>query len=86
MRLPDHSPREILASALMILPVVLLLSAGGAFVIAGRAVRPIDRITTEVEDITDGRSLHRRVAVESGGDEVVRLTTTLKRKCDGIQN
>jgi signal transduction histidine kinase len=73
----DDSPREILGSALMMLPLVLLFAAGGGYVIAGRAVRPIDRITTEVEDITDGRSLHRRLAVESSGDEMARLTTTL---------
>ncbi len=73
----DDSPREILGSALMMLPFILLVAAGGGYVIAGRAVRPIDRITTEVEDITDGRSLHRRLAVESTGDEMTRLTTTL---------
>lgn len=73
----DESPREILGSALMMLPLVLAAAAGGGYVIAGRAVRPIDRITTEVEDITDGRSLHRRLAVESSGDEMARLTTTL---------
>jgi len=73
----DDSPREVLGSALMMLPLVLVLAAGGGYVIAGRAVRPIDRITTEVEDITDGRSLHRRLAVESSGDEMARLTTTL---------
>lgn len=73
----DNSPREILGSALMIFPFVLIVAAGGGYLIAGRAVRPIDRITTEVEDITDGRSLHRRLAVESTGDEMTRLTTTL---------
>jgi hypothetical protein len=65
-----HVSREILGSALMIFPFILALSVGGAYVIAGRAIRPIDRITTEVGDITDGRSLHRRLAVESSGDEL----------------
>jgi two-component system, OmpR family, sensor kinase len=46
-------------------------------VIAGHAIRPIDRITSEVEAITDGRSLHRRLGVESSRDELARLTTTL---------
>ena len=73
----DDSPREVLGSALLMLPLILLVAVGGGYVIAGRAVRPIDRITTEVEDITDGRSLHRRLAVESTGDEMTRLTTTL---------
>ncbi|HEX4935504.1 MAG TPA: hypothetical protein VFV33_20125, partial [Gemmatimonadaceae bacterium] len=63
----NRSSREVLGSALMILPIVLVLSAGGAWLIAGRAMRPIDRIRTEVADITDGRSLHRRLAVEASG-------------------
>ncbi|GMV09758.1 MAG TPA: ATP-binding protein [Gemmatimonadaceae bacterium] len=73
----DSSAREVLGSVLLIFPIVVVLSAGGAWMIAGRAIAPIDRITTEVEDITDGRSLHRRLAVESSGDELARLTTTL---------
>lgn len=73
----DTSSREIFGSALMIFPFILALSAGGAYVIAGRAIRPIDRITTEVGDITDGRSLHRRLAMESSRDELARLVTTL---------
>jgi len=73
----DASPREILGSALLVLPFLLLLSAGGAWLIAGRAIQPLDRITKEVGDITDGRSLHRRLAVESSNDELGRLTTTL---------
>ena len=44
---------------------------------AGRAIRPIDRITSEVEAVTDGRSLHRRLGVESSGDELARLVFTL---------
>ncbi|MEP7380356.1 MAG: HAMP domain-containing sensor histidine kinase [Gemmatimonadota bacterium] len=77
LRTFDNSPREILGSALLLFPFVLVAAAGGGYVIAGRALQPIDRITTEVEDITDGRSLHRRLAVESTGDEMTRLTTTL---------
>lgn len=73
----ESSQREILGSALLILPVILLLSVGGAYILAGRAIRPIDRITSEVEAVTDGRSLHRRLGVESSGDELARLVFTL---------
>ena len=73
----DTSAREIVGSVLVTLPLVLLISIGGAYIIAGRAIRPIDRITSEVSAITDGRSLHRRLGVESSGDELARLTTTL---------
>jgi two-component system, OmpR family, sensor kinase len=82
----NRSSREVLGSALMILPIVLVLSAGGAWLIAGRAMRPIDRIRTEVADITDGRSLHRRLAVEASGDELARLTSTLNEMIGRLES
>jgi hypothetical protein len=87
---PTRSARraqeELLTAALAIGPVVLLLSAAASWWIAGRAVRPLDRMVTELEAITDGRSLHRRLAV--GGlapgegearnpDELARLVSTV---------
>ena len=69
--------RELFATMLVIAPFILVVSIGGAYVIAGRAFQPVDRIINEVEAITDGRSLHRRLAVESSGDELARLSATL---------
>jgi signal transduction histidine kinase len=72
--------REILGSALTLVPFVILLAFWGARVLAGNVLEPVDRIRQEVEAITDGRSLHRRVAVDLAGsrdDEMTRLTMTL---------
>ena len=69
--------RELFATMLVIAPLILAVSIGGAYVIAGRAFQPVDRIINEVEAITDGRSLHRRLAVEGSGDELARLSATL---------
>jgi two-component system, OmpR family, sensor kinase len=71
------SSRELLATLFVVAPFVLLVSIGGAYVIAGRAFRPVDQIINEVEAISDGRSLHRRVAAGEGGDELSRLVSTL---------
>ncbi len=85
-RAARRAQEELLAAALAIGPVVLLLSAGAAWWIAGRAVRPLDRMVTELEAITDGRSLHRRLAIgglapgepeSEGADELARLGATL---------
>jgi signal transduction histidine kinase len=43
------------------------------------SLRPLDRIIDELEAITDGRSLHRRVAVPVAADELARLGTTMNR-------
>ncbi|PYO95504.1 MAG: hypothetical protein DMD62_01260 [Gemmatimonadetes bacterium] len=47
--------------------------------IAGRALEPVDRMITEVREITDGRSLHRRLAVPLARDELSRLAETLNQ-------
>jgi two-component system OmpR family sensor kinase len=69
--------RELLGTMVALMPVVIALSMGAAYWIASRAVRPVDVIINEVEAITDGRSLHRRLAVGESGDEMDRLSATL---------
>ena len=71
------SPWEILGAALVVLPLILGLSVGGAFLIASRATEPLERITKEVVEITDGRSLHRRLHPEESSVELSRLTAQL---------
>ena len=60
-----------------ITPLLLGASIWLAWGIAGNALRPVDRVIDEVEAITDGRSLHRRLPVEERGDEMDRLAATL---------
>jgi two-component system, OmpR family, sensor kinase len=47
--------------------------------IAGRALEPVDQIITEVREISDGRSLHRRLALPMEKDELGRLAETLNQ-------
>jgi heavy metal sensor kinase len=47
--------------------------------IAGRALEPVDRMITEVREITDGRTLHRRLAMPLVRDELGRLAETLNQ-------
>ena len=47
--------------------------------LAARALEPVDRMITEVREITDGRSLHRRLAVPMARDELGRLAETLNQ-------
>jgi two-component system, OmpR family, sensor kinase len=71
------SPWEVLGAALVVMPLILALSIGGAFLIAARATEPLERITRDVVEITDGRSLHRRLHPEEGSAELSRLTAQL---------
>ena len=76
---------ELVGTMLVIAPLLLLISIGGAYVIAGRALRPIDGIINEVQAITDGRSLHRRLPSAGVGDELERLATTLNEMMERLE-
>ena len=80
------SRRELLGTMLVIAPFVLAASVLSAYLIAGRAFRPVDRIINEVEAITDGRSLHRRLPVDDAGDELARLSATLNAMIGRLEN
>ncbi len=79
--------RDLLRSMLMLGPIVLVIGGMAAFVIGGVAVRPITMIITELEAITDGRSLHRRLGgADAQGDELARLTSTLNAMIGRLEN
>ncbi len=73
----DIAPALLFGTMIALLPVILLLSLAFAYWIAGRAFHPVDQIINEVEAITDGRSLHRRLPVDHSNDELARLASTL---------
>lgn len=77
---------DLLIALLATAPVVIAASIAWAWVLAGRTVRPIEGIIDDLEAITDGRSLHRRLKVHGAGDELVRLTTTLNAMLGRLEN
>jgi signal transduction histidine kinase len=70
-------PREYLLDASLIVPLIITAAGMGAFVFLGRTQRQLAEITTEVADITDGRSLHRRLALSEETTDFADLVTTL---------
>jgi signal transduction histidine kinase len=70
-------PRDLLRSMLFIAPAVLLGAVLVGYWLAGTSLRPVQGIMDEVEAISDGRSLHRRLAVPMSGDEMARLALTV---------
>ncbi len=70
-------PRELLRSMLLIAPLMLLGAVLVGYWLAGTSLRPVQGIMDEVEAITDGRSLHRRLPVPLSTDEMARLTITV---------
>jgi two-component system OmpR family sensor kinase len=70
-------PREYMLDALVIVPLIIAAAGVAAFLFLGRTQRQLAEITTEVADITDGRSLHRRLALSEDTTDFADLVTTL---------
>jgi signal transduction histidine kinase len=70
-------PAALLQSMLLIAPVILAGAAVVGYWLAGTSLRPVEGIMDEVDAISDGRSLHRRLAVPISGDEMARLALTV---------
>src|SRR3954462_3484296 len=70
-------PPEYMFDALIIVPLIITAAGIGAFLFLGRTQRQLGEITTEVAAITDGRSLHRRLALSEETTYFAGLVTTL---------
>lgn len=70
-------PADLLRSMLLIAPIILVGAALVGYWLADTSLRPVETIMDEVEAISDGRSLHRRLAVPLSGDEMARLALTV---------
>jgi signal transduction histidine kinase len=74
-----------LGNGLWLLTAFLTVLVGVlAWVIAGRALRPVEAIRTEVLSITE-TTMHRRVPVPAGRDEVRRLAETMNEMLDRLE-
>ena len=70
-------PREYMLDALLIVPLIIVAAGVGAFLFLSRTQRQLAEITTEMAAITDGRSLHRRLALSEDTTDFADLVTTL---------
>lgn len=76
---------QLLQAMLVIAPVILIGSMGLGYVLADTSLRPLEGMVDEIEAITDGRGLHRRVAVPVSADELARLAGTMNRMLSRLE-
>jgi signal transduction histidine kinase len=76
---PQVALQRFGASLLIVVPIILAFAALVGWLLANRALRPVGRMIDELEEITDGRSLHRRLPAGGGPepDELGRLANAL---------
>lgn len=78
----DTKKRYLLIMA-GLLPITLLLSGGGGWLLAGRALRPIDSMTRSAKRIS-AEHLNQRLSVSGSKDELDRLAQTINEMLDRI--
>jgi len=69
---------------LLMVPIVLLLCVGGGYLLAGRALRPIESVTAELDAIGP-TNLSSRLTVPPVGDEVARLTAEINSLLERLE-
>src|SRR6267154_186856 len=79
VRTAELGPDQLLSSFALVLPFGVAVALLMGSWISRRALGPVDQIITEVREITDGRSLHRRLAEPLVKDELGRLAETLNQ-------
>jgi two-component system OmpR family sensor kinase len=75
--LAELSPQLLIGTIIVVAPIIFLFSIVVAYFVVGNAFRPVDQLINEVEAITDGRSLHRRLPADASNDELSRLSITV---------
>jgi two-component system OmpR family sensor kinase len=75
----------LIGTMFVLAPLLFLISVAAAYAVAGNTFKPVDQLINEVEAITDGRSLHRRVPAEESDEELSRLAETLNRMIGRLQ-
>jgi two-component system, OmpR family, heavy metal sensor histidine kinase CusS len=71
-------------SYLLVCPLMLLLSVGCGFILSGRALEPINRITAEAKNISI-QDLKRRIPVPNTGDELQTLAVTWNQLLERLE-
>jgi len=81
----DIAIRELIGTSFAVAPLLLMASVGLAYMIAGRAFRPVGHMINEMKAITDGRSLHRRLPIDDANEEMARLGITLNEMMERLE-
>ena len=75
----------IMVMTLMLLPVMLIVSILGGWMISKRAFDPVEKITQTANSINDGNDLSQRIALRSGPSEMTALSDTFDGMFDRLE-
>ncbi len=81
----DDTIRNLTIALAMVVPIVVTILASLVWLLVGRTLRPVERMRSEVADIS-GNDLSRRLAVSAHTDEIARLAETMNELLDRIDH
>jgi heavy metal sensor kinase len=84
MRPVEEPANEVLLLLLIAGPVGLAAASAAAYWLAHKALRPVERMTSDAQEIGKG-GLNERVAIPATHDEIRRLGVTLNEMLDRIE-
>jgi len=80
-------PTSLLVGTMIVVaPIIFIVSMLVAYFVVGNAFQPVDQLINEVEAITDGRSLHRRLPADTSNDELSRLSLTVNAMLSRLES
>ncbi|MGI8508707.1 MAG: sensor histidine kinase [Gemmatimonadaceae bacterium] len=77
IRTSEAWPSEVVTTMFAVIPLVIALASWGVWIVLGGTFKRLERVRREVANITDGRSLHRRLPAEDTPPEIAALIDTL---------
>jgi heavy metal sensor kinase len=80
----DHELGRLLAALLTAIPVALAVSGGVAYLLARKALTPVEQLRRSTREITADR-LDRRLPVSNPGDELGRLAQTINEMIERLE-
>ena len=81
----EYGPDDLLRSLMVLGPLFLVLASGLGWLLAGRALAPLDPMLDEIESITGGTDLHRRLAVPFSRDELHRMAVSTNNMLERLE-
>jgi len=82
-QLTAATQRDLLLNGLIAVLAVSIVGVAGAYVVAGRALRPLQQVTSTAQHLT-GETLDQRIRYVGADDEVAELAATFDAMLDRI--
>ncbi len=70
----------------IILPLLVVLAILGGYILAGRMLSPISKMSDTVQQIQEGDDLHRRIEIGNGKDELHQLAGGFNQMFDRLED